>query len=314
MPRHVWTLGVTCGVSATLIALFFKELRIVTFDPMLAASQGFSPRVIHTALVTLVAASVVASFEAVGSILVVAMLVCPGATARLLTDRLARQVWLSAVFAAVSAVGGYALAASAAWWGGPIGIDKAVSAAGMIAVVAGALLGAALICSPAHGVLARALRGVRLSVSIAREDVLALLYRLEERARDPGATPTPADAASAPRLLRTLNTRASGRSVMVNAALSRLALRQARTRRLIEPAHTKAGAVRTFTLSPTGREAAASIVRSHRLWERYLVDELGMRPDHVHSTAERLEHLRGPESEQRPTGPAQTDPHGRPIP
>ena len=69
-------------------------------------------------------------------------------------------------------------------------------------------------------------------------------------------------------------------------------------------------------LTEAGRTAAASIIRSHRLWERYLVDEAGLRPDHVHDTAMRLEHLRA--GDRRPLAPedgaARLDPHDRAIP
>jgi manganese/zinc/iron transport system permease protein len=72
--------------------LLFKELRIAAFDPALATTQGFNATLLHYLLMVFVAAATVASFEAVGSILVIAMLVCPAATARLMTDRLAAQI------------------------------------------------------------------------------------------------------------------------------------------------------------------------------------------------------------------------------
>jgi manganese/zinc/iron transport system permease protein len=94
----------------------------------------------------------VAAFEAVGSILVVAMLVCPAATARLLTDRLSLQIVLSTVLGVIAGAGGYVLAAfGPAWFGG----TGSLSAAGMIAAVTGALLLLAILFAPQHGLFGR---------------------------------------------------------------------------------------------------------------------------------------------------------------
>jgi manganese/zinc/iron transport system permease protein len=93
--------------------VLFKELRIAAFDPALATTQGFNATLMHYLLMVFVAAATVASFEAVGSILVIAMLVCPAATARLMTDRLGRRRSSGAFsIAIVCGVGGY-LAATA---------------------------------------------------------------------------------------------------------------------------------------------------------------------------------------------------------
>lgn len=142
MPRQVTTLAGTLAVSALAVGLFWKELKIASFDPGLATSLGFSAGRIDLALMFLVGIVAVASFEAVGSILVIAMFICPAAAARALTDRLARQVWLSLVFAAVSAIGGYVLAAFGPGW---LGASGSLVASGMIAVVSGLILAAASI-------------------------------------------------------------------------------------------------------------------------------------------------------------------------
>ncbi|MGB0631700.1 MAG: metal ABC transporter permease [Alphaproteobacteria bacterium] len=153
MPRQLVTLiGVTSAI-AVLIAAFFKELKVSTFDPGLAASLGLPVRTISTALIVTVAVAAVAAFEAVGSILVIAMFICPAATARMLTDNLARQLWLSVAVAVIAGIGGYFLAAfGPQLWGNP----DALSAAGMIAVVAGLLQCAAMLFAPRYGALIRA--------------------------------------------------------------------------------------------------------------------------------------------------------------
>ena len=104
------------------------------------------------------AVAAVAAFDAVGSILVIAMFICPPATARMLTDNLARQLWLSVAAGILASIGGYILAAF-----GPqtFGSEKALSAAGMIAVVAGLLQLFAMIAAPRHGVIIRFIRHER---------------------------------------------------------------------------------------------------------------------------------------------------------
>lgn len=155
LPRQLITLaGVTLAI-ALLITVFFKELKVTTFDPGLAASLGLPVRTVSTVLIVVVALAAVAAFEAVGSILVIAMFICPAATARMLTDNLARQLWLSVLVAVIAGIGGYTLAAF-----GPqiLGSANSLSAAGMIAVVAGALQCTAMIMAPRYGVLTRIMR------------------------------------------------------------------------------------------------------------------------------------------------------------
>lgn len=155
LPRQLVTLAGVTAAIAVLIVAFYKELKVSTFDPGLAASLGLPVRTISTALIVIVALAAVAAFEAVGSILVIAMFICPAATARMLTDNLARQLWLSVAVAAIAGVGGYGLAAfGPQLWGD----GDSLSAAGMIAVVAGLLQTAAMVAAPRYGILSRALR------------------------------------------------------------------------------------------------------------------------------------------------------------
>lgn len=281
-PRQVTTLAATAVVALLFVVVFFKELRISSFDPSLSTALGIHAGAMHAALVALVAAAAVASFEAVGSILVIAMLICPAATARLLTDRLATQVWISAGVAVVTGAGGYVLGALLPGW---LGFDHALNAAGTMSALAGALLAMAALFGPRHGVAAKRLRRTLLGAEVAREDLLGLLWRLEES----GAGASIERGAA----LRTIGGGLAGR----------LALRRAQRAGEIERTD---GAV---ALTESGRARARTIVRSHRLWETYLVEEMGLRADHVHDTAALLEHTRAPEE-----AAAQRDPHGRWIP
>lgn len=157
LPREVATLAATLVISALAVWAFWKELKLASFDPALATALGYPAAWINLGLMVLVGAVAVAAFEAVGSILVIAMFICPAAAARLLTDRLATQVGWSLVFAAVSAIGGYVLAGFGPFW---IGLENSVAASGMIAVVSGFILALSVLAAPRHGLLARAARRV----------------------------------------------------------------------------------------------------------------------------------------------------------
>lgn len=146
-PRQVVVLAVVLAMNVAFIALLFKELRLCAFDPGLATAQGVNPHIMHYLLMTMVAITTVAAFEAVGSIMVVAMLIVPGLIAHLYADRLAPMLWLSAAAAIIASFGGYGAAAA---------LD--VNAAGMIGVVLGVLLAIAGVFAPNGGLFQRVFR------------------------------------------------------------------------------------------------------------------------------------------------------------
>ena len=96
LPRAVVVLAPVCFLNGLFVVLFFKELRISSFDPELASSMGINANLMHYLLMTLVAITTVAAFESVGSIIVIAMLIVPAAAAHLITDRLHSMVLVSA--------------------------------------------------------------------------------------------------------------------------------------------------------------------------------------------------------------------------
>ena len=106
MPAPVLVMGGVAAAVAVLIVLFYKELLITSFDALLAGSQGFAPGKMHLALMAVLSIVIVAAFESVGAILVIAMLILPGATAQLLSTRLPICLALSVLHAALSAIGG----------------------------------------------------------------------------------------------------------------------------------------------------------------------------------------------------------------
>lgn len=133
-PRAVWILGGVFLANVLFISMFYKQLKISSFDPQMAVAVGISQRLWHYLLMTMVSLTVVAAFESVGAILVVAMLIIPGATAYLLTSRLHVMLLLSLVIGVVCAVGGFYAASY---------YDASI--AGFMAVVGGIVFGLTLI-------------------------------------------------------------------------------------------------------------------------------------------------------------------------
>lgn len=140
LPPELFRVAAAFVVIALLIGVFWRPLAIATFDEGFAAALGLPVTAISLGLVILSAIAAVAAFDAVGSIIVIAMFICPPAAARLVSDRLTGQVAWSLVFAAMSAVLGFVLAGYGPLW---LGRTEAVSAAGMIATVSGVILGLA---------------------------------------------------------------------------------------------------------------------------------------------------------------------------
>ena len=145
LPAELGRLAVLCALVVLLTVVFWRWLKIATFDEGFARTLGIPTAALGFGLVVTAAVAAVAAFDAVGSIIVIAMFICPPAAARLMTNRLEAQVAWSAGFAALSAVLGYVLAGYGPIW---LGGQDAVSAAGMIAVVSGVILGLACLYAP----------------------------------------------------------------------------------------------------------------------------------------------------------------------
>jgi len=145
LPPELFRIATVLAMIIALLAVFWRPLAISTFDEGFAASLGLPVTVISLGLVVASALAAVAAFDAVGSIIVIAMFICPPAAARLMTNRLGTQVAWSVAFALMSAMFGFVLAGYGPLW---IGGADAVSAAGMIATVSGIILALAALFGP----------------------------------------------------------------------------------------------------------------------------------------------------------------------
>ncbi|MGR3512453.1 MAG: metal ABC transporter permease [Paracoccaceae bacterium] len=147
LPHELLRIAAVALVICTLLFVFWRPLALATFDEGFAGTLGLPVRSIGLGLTVTAAIAAVAAFDAVGSIIVIAMFICPPAAARLMTHRLGMQVAWSVVFAVIAAVAGYVLAGYGPLW---FGFENAVSAAGMIGTVSGLILGVAALCGPAR--------------------------------------------------------------------------------------------------------------------------------------------------------------------
>ena len=152
VPKATALLALVFMIVLFFIVAFYKEWKITTFDPALAASLGIPVLLMHYVFMSLVSITTVASFDAVGAIMVVAMLITPAASAYLWTDKLSIMLVLSGLFGIISAVVGYYIAAL---------IDTSIS--GSMAFATGILFLISFIFSPKHGLLSKYVKPVRAS-------------------------------------------------------------------------------------------------------------------------------------------------------
>ena len=260
----IWPMAVILAAIVAGLFLFYRHLLVSTFDPALAVSLGIPAAAVHYALMGVLSLSVVASFEAVGAILAVALLVLPGATARLWTDRMASMLAMAAGHGVVSTALGYWLAHP----DGPLWQSGGTSASGAICVAGFALFVLSWLVAPRHGLLPQALVRGRLKRVMAAENLLKAVGDLSAGARG--------EEVLEPALAAEL--RVPGRT------LART------TGRALRRGWLRSGTGGGVMLTDAGRAESRRLTRAHELWEKYLRQEVGLEPDHVHDAAEWIEH------------------------
>ncbi len=274
----LWLTALVTVYVILSVLVFYRYLFVSTFQPVVAETMGIPVRLIHYFLMLLLAFAVVASLQTVGVILVVAMLITPAATALLLSQRMERVIFLAAGLGLLSAVMGLLLAIVFKTTPGPA-----------MAVTATLFYVFTVIFAPGKGLIAKAVRRQQLQIRIDREDILKAIYRTSQS----GGVPTIA--------LR--------EKLEVSRLNWRRALRYLRRRALLLPD--------SLQLTTKGEDGAKRLVRAHRLWETYLVSEVGLNKEQIHPDAERYEHLLPEDvlnAVDRHLGFPQVDPHGSPIP
>ena len=285
-PSDIRLMALVTVLVVVVITVGYKEFLLVSFDPGFARVCALPTRWLQHLLMLLLAFSVVIALQAVGVVLVSAMLITPAATAYLLTDRMHRMLLYGSGIGMLSGITGAFL--SFLGTNLPTGPFMVLAASGFFL--------AAFLFAPSRGVVPRWWRARSQRVRIARENTLKAVYQvLEDDAFR-------RDAVS----LREL---AERRRVTLEAAAE-----EARSLRTAEFAAVDDDSV---ALTPSGWQRARAIVRNHRLWELYLTHAAQIAPDHVHDDAEKIEHVLGEDAVrqlERRLQFADRDPHGKQIP
>ncbi|MEO1236105.1 MAG: metal ABC transporter permease [Planctomycetota bacterium] len=275
----LWMMGVICPLVLLTIGAMYYRLKLVSFDPLVAAAMGVSVAAVHYLIMGMLSVTVVAGLKTTGVVLVVAMVITPASAAYQLTNRFWVMLVLSGVFGAAAAGVGM----SAAF------VFNAPTGPAMV-LVAVLIFALSVLFSPGHGVVFDRIRRRRLARHVENEDVLKSLYR------------------SGPRPLAGYAAAVSADTQMSVGRVAR-ALRRLRGEGLADEV---AGEV---VLSPAGVAHAETMVRAHRLWETYLAERANTDPAYVHEEAERLEHAHDlAERLDETLGHPDLDPHGQAIP
>ena len=269
--QDLWLMGIATVVIVACVVVAFQELTITSFDEGFAASMGLPTRVIHYLLMALTATAIVIAIQAVGVVLLSAVLITPAATAYLLTDRLKPLVILAALIGMGSAAVGACLSF----------LQNNLPTGPVVVLVLSFVFTLAYLFSPRHGITTRMWRRWQQARNTRRENLLKSIFLTWEASQ-------PAPVAGTPN--------------NITVSLSELAKFRNET-----PAHVSrqltALARRDFVtlvgdqirLTESGRTRAAELVRNYRLWEQFLSHEFQLPVDHGQAGAEEIEHVLRPE-------------------
>lgn len=281
----VLAFGSIAIVLLGIVWLFFKEFTLLSFDRDFASAIGMPLRLIELLLTTVTVLAVVVGIQAVGVVLMAALLITPAAAARYWTERLRLMIVLAGVFGMVSGIAGAYIST----------IAPAMPTGPWVVVVVSVLFFLSLLFAPERGVAARLLRHRSNRHRMTNENILKALYHLDE--------------------VHGMATEHSTDEILWRRSMPLLSLHRGLKRLHRQEYVQKQGTV--WCLTPEGWERGKRVVRLHRLWEVYLTRHLQIAPDHVHDDAETIEHILTPALEEQlaaELGYPTLDPHNTPIP
>jgi manganese/zinc/iron transport system permease protein len=258
-------IGAVAAVVAVLCVLLYKEFKLLCFDPEFARAEGWPTLGLDLVMMSMVVAVTVIGLQAVGLILIIALLITPPAAARFWTERLSHMILISAGIGAVSGLFGAMLSA----------LVPRLPAGAIIVVVAATFFLISMMLGTARGVIVRMRQHATLSRRIKRQHLLRAIFEwAEERDVDPTKVGAPLEAIlmerswSGPQLRRILD----------SAERADLVVEQSDG---------------TWRFTADGLSDAARTVRNHRLWETYLIHYADIAPSHVDRDADQIEHVLG---------------------
>ncbi len=269
------------------VLVLFKEFALIAFDTHFAESIGFPVRALELVLTTLTVLAVVTGIQAIGVVLMAAMLITPAAAARFWTDKLTVMIFLAAGLGAFSGlVGAYISYVAPAMPTGP-----------WIVMIISIIAITSFFLAPQKGILFRMITQRKFQTQMLEENILKLFFQLGERADHKYF-----DTRSVDDITR--------RRPFELSKLQR-GLKNLRKQGFLEATATG------WVFTQAGKSKGQRITKLHRLWELYLTEYLKIAPDHVHEDAETIEHIITPELEKRLEEQLQfpsMDPHKSQIP
>ncbi len=175
LRSDLWVMAGVAAVALTLIAAFWKEFKLVTFDPAFARAEGLPVLVLEGALTVMIALAIVVGLQMVGVVLMTAMVIAPAAAARQWVDRLGPMIWLSAAFGTVAGVTGALISAQA----------RGLATGPLIVLVASAITLGSILLAPGRGVVWQGLAARRAARGLHTQQVLVTMFRLAQGHGDP---------------------------------------------------------------------------------------------------------------------------------
>lgn len=284
--EDVLVFGAVAFVLVIAVFLLFKEFALLAFDKGFAIAIGLPVRAIETVMTSLVVLAVVIGIQAVGVVLMAAILITPAAAARFWTHNIKSMILLASAFGAVSGiVGAYISFVAPAMPTGPW-IVIAISTIAFVSFFA----------APKRGIFSRLWKQASIRRTINDENILKTFYQLGEEKSDFMIQRQPEEI------------------------IQRRAMEEKHLRKIMERLQRQGYLKRIngfWELTEEGRVKAKRVVRIHRLWELYLTTKLNIAPDHVHDDADTIEHLLTPELEaelEKVLNYPREDPHKSEIP
>ncbi|MCH2152161.1 MAG: metal ABC transporter permease [Phycisphaerales bacterium] len=254
-------IGIAAVIVIIICACLYKEFRLLCFDEHFAGSQGWPTTLLDVVLLLLGAAVTVIGLQAVGLILVLAFLIIPAAAARYWTDQLRLMMFIASGIGAASAWMGVTISA----------MVPRMPAGAIIVLVAATFFLLSLLFGRCRGLLVSFRLSLALRVRIHRQHLLRAIWECRET--------------QSPVQLEQLLARRSWSPLQVQRLLARSARR----------GELQIHSDQTIELTPAGEEAAARVVRNHRLWELFLIRHADIAPSHVDRAADEIEHVLGVE-------------------
>lgn len=255
---------VAAAVLST-VGLFYKEFKLLCFDRDFAGSQGWPALTLDLLLMALVCTCTVVGLPAVGVVLMVSLLVIPPVAARFWTNRLSTMIYIAAALGGLSGALGTALSAtlptpdgvlSRGWPTGPL-----------ITLVATAAFIISLLLAPKRGLIADLIRRVSVRTKIEEQNLLRAVYEHLEPGNDLSREWRVSDIDAATKCLP----------------------------RMVRKGLVQRRGAHAYALSSAGQYEATKVVRAHRLWELFLIQQADIAPDHVDRDADQIEHVLAPE-------------------